>query len=113
MRVGQKLVGSSGAPGANKPVPAAGSADSSTSEANRRVTPPARPVGRGAAPVESTNAAAVVVAVSAVAPNPPSNPMAARIERVRELIHAGEYRIDLDALASRIADDDILRSTKP
>ncbi len=35
-----------------------------------------------------------------------------RAERVKALVAHGAYPIDLDQLASRIVDDDLLRSTK-
>ena len=90
MRVDRKLVASPGDLEAKQPKPSSTSA------------------------VTATAGAAAIVALSTGSGGPKaSNPMVARIERVRELIQAGEYRIDLDALASRIADDDILRSTKP
>lgn len=35
-----------------------------------------------------------------------------RVERIKALVQRGAYPIDLDMLASRIVDDDILRSGK-
>jgi flagellar biosynthesis anti-sigma factor FlgM len=36
-----------------------------------------------------------------------------RLEKIRALLDAGEYAIDLDQLASRIVDDEVMRSRKP
>jgi flagellar biosynthesis anti-sigma factor FlgM len=36
-----------------------------------------------------------------------------RLERIRALIDAGEYAVNLEQLASRIVDDEVLRTRKP
>ncbi len=36
--------------------------------------------------------------------------IASRIQRIRALLDRGEYLVDLDTLAARIVDDEILRS---
>lgn len=46
---------------------------------------------------------------TALADEPTSPRTTARLERIRALLDAGEYPIDLDQLAQRIVDDDVLR----
>ena len=46
---------------------------------------------------------------SASASEAPSRAMASRLDRIRALLDAGEYPIDLDQLATRIVDDESLR----
>lgn len=48
-------------------------------------------------------------ATAAAAASPLEPEVAARISRVRELLSAGEYEVDLDQLAERILDDDVAR----
>jgi anti-sigma28 factor (negative regulator of flagellin synthesis) len=59
-----------------------------------------------------TQAAVVTLssAGAAVAAGAPDELMSARLEQIRLLIDRGEYPIDLDKLASRIADDELLRA---
>ncbi|MEO8698613.1 MAG: hypothetical protein ABI867_01185 [Kofleriaceae bacterium] len=66
-------------------------------------TPPAAP------------AAASVVTLSAAATAHPSAQPAinVRLEKIRAMLESGEYPVDLDMLASRIIDDEMLRSRKP
>jgi len=71
------------------------------------------PAKTPAAP-EASSVVALSPAASAVAPAttvPPS--MAARIERIKALLDRGEYPVDLDMLASRIVEDDVLRTRRP
>lgn len=59
-------------------------------------------------------AAAVVTlssAGAAVQANNASELMSARLEQIQLLIDRGEYPIDLDKLAARIADDELARTT--
>jgi anti-sigma28 factor (negative regulator of flagellin synthesis) len=39
--------------------------------------------------------------------------MSARLDKIRAAIDAGEYPIDLDKLASRIVDDEVMRTRNP
>lgn len=68
--------------------------------------PAARPAGQDsqAAVVTLSSAGAAVQAGA-------SDPiMSARLEQIRLLIDRGEYPIDLDLLATRIAEDEVARS---
>ncbi|MEZ4363638.1 MAG: flagellar biosynthesis anti-sigma factor FlgM [Kofleriaceae bacterium] len=47
---------------------------------------------------------------AAVQAGAPAEVLSARVEQLRLLIERGEYTVDLDQLAARIADDDIARS---
>lgn len=38
--------------------------------------------------------------------------MSPRVERLKQLVEAGSYKVDLDTLASRIIDDEVLRGTR-
>ena len=64
-----------------------------------------------------TAAGASVVALSAIAssipPQTASAAIAARLDKIREMLNSGQYPVDLDLLASRIVDDEALRSRKP
>jgi anti-sigma28 factor (negative regulator of flagellin synthesis) len=64
-------------------------------------------------PSGNESQAAVVTlssAGAAVAAGAPDELMSARLEQIRMLIERGEYPIDLDKLAARIADDEVLRA---
>lgn len=63
----------------------------------------------GASVVKLSSAGAALTAEPAPSPTTTS-----RLERIRAMLDAGEYPIDLDQLASRIVDDDLLRAgSKP
>ncbi len=66
-------------------------------------TPPAK--GAGASVVELSAAATSVGGAQ------PTN--TERLEKIRALLDAGEYAVDLDQLASRIVDDEVMRTRKP
>jgi anti-sigma28 factor (negative regulator of flagellin synthesis) len=68
---------------------------------------PARPpaADQDASVVELSAAAAQTASVTE-----PSPSITSRIERIRTLLERGAYPIDLDVLASRIVDDDVLRA---
>jgi flagellar biosynthesis anti-sigma factor FlgM len=70
------------------------------------------PAKSPAAP-EGSSVVELSAAASSVAPSENSPTMAARIERIRALLDRGEYPVDLEMLASRIVDDDILRTRRP
>jgi anti-sigma28 factor (negative regulator of flagellin synthesis) len=75
-----------------------------------RPTPEPAPAVR---PGGNESQAAVVTlssAGAAVAAGAPDELMSARLEQIRTLIERGEYPIDLDKLATRIADDEVLRA---
>lgn len=64
-------------------------------------------------PGTTDNQAAVVTlssAGAAVQAGAPDELMSARLEQIRLLIERGEYPIDLDKLAVRIADDELARA---
>jgi len=65
------------------------------------------PAKTAAAPSEG--AAVVTLSPAASATASPVD-MTARIAQIRALIRAGAYPVDLNALASKIVDDEILRS---
>jgi anti-sigma28 factor (negative regulator of flagellin synthesis) len=50
-------------------------------------------------------------AASAASQAQPTN--SERLEKIRALIDAGAYAINLDQLASRIVDDEVMRTRKP
>jgi len=58
-------------------------------------------------------APAAVVTLSsagAAAAAPPGPSTTQRLERLRELVQRGDYPVDLDKLASRIVDDEMVRT---
>lgn len=58
-------------------------------------------------------AAASVVQLSAAASHPAASTQPAinmRVEKIRAMLQTGEFPVDLDELASRIVDDETLRS---
>jgi anti-sigma28 factor (negative regulator of flagellin synthesis) len=61
---------------------------------------------------ESASVVALSSAASTAA-NGPSPTITSRIERIRSLLERGAYPIDLDVLASRIVDDEVLRAGRP
>lgn len=68
-------------------------------EGERRSRPGSTPPASVAAPPPAAGTAgARPVAVTA------------RLERIRAMLEAGEYPVDLDQLAARIVDDDLLRA---
>ena len=74
-----------------------------TPRAQTPSTPPAAP------------AAATVVHLSAAAsaaPPPAEAAVNVRLLKIRAMLESGEYPVDLDMLASRIVDDEMLRSRK-
>lgn len=64
-------------------------------------------------PTAAPNTASVVALSSAASSVKPegaqSSTVAARIDKIRALLDAGHYPVDLDLLASRIVDDEALR----
>jgi anti-sigma28 factor (negative regulator of flagellin synthesis) len=59
---------------------------------------------------------ASVVALSPVAAQAVSEPqpsITSRIEKLRSLLERGAFPVDLDVLAARIVDDEVLRAGKP
>ena len=83
---------------------------SDTKSATQAKTPesPATASGPAGASVVSLSSAAVAVPSHAA-----SQSITARLEKIRALLDAGEYPMDLDALASRIVDDEIVRAGRP
>jgi flagellar biosynthesis anti-sigma factor FlgM len=87
-------------------------------EAQGTAPPPTPDTAKAQTPVRSgAPAAAAVVQVSSIGAalstgstdvTPPA--VAARIEKIRALLARGEYVVDLDALAAKMVDDDILRT---
>jgi anti-sigma28 factor (negative regulator of flagellin synthesis) len=77
-----------------------------------------KPASDAAAPARSTtaapSAAASVVKLSsagaAVQAEPTNTGITARLAKIRSLLDKGEYPVDLDALASRIVDDEVGRA---
>ncbi len=67
---------------------------------------------KGSAPApDGASTVTLSSAGAAMAASPsPSPGITARLEKIRALIDQGEFPVDLDKLASRIVDDDILRS---
>jgi flagellar biosynthesis anti-sigma factor FlgM len=68
-------------------------------------------------PPAAAHGGAAIVALSHAASRVESHhgtpaAVTAKIERIRELIARGEYAVDLDVLATRVVDDDILRTEK-
>jgi len=61
-----------------------------------------------AAPASSEGAAVVKLSEAASTATTEAD-MTARVAHIRALIRAGEYPVDLDMLASRIVDDELLR----
>jgi anti-sigma28 factor (negative regulator of flagellin synthesis) len=74
-----------------------------------------RAAARGSeSPPPAGHGSAAIVALSCVdAHHGTPAAVTAKIERIRELIARGEYAVDLDVLATRVVDDDILRTEKP
>lgn len=58
----------------------------------------------------SSDTATVVKLSEAATASAESADTTARVAHIRALIRAGAYPVDLDALASRIVDDEVLRS---
>jgi anti-sigma28 factor (negative regulator of flagellin synthesis) len=74
-----------------------------TADATKPVSTRRRPSTKPASVVKLSSAGAALT-TEAVSPR-----TTARLERIRALLDAGEYPIDLDQLATRIVDDDVLR----
>lgn len=70
-------------------------------------TPAPRAGAAGAAVVELS------VAAKTVTPHATEASSSERLDKIRALLDAGEYAVDLDQLASRIVDDEVMRSRKP
>ncbi len=66
-------------------------------------TPPAK--GSDASVVQLSTAATSVGSAQ------PTN--SERLEKIRALLDKGQYAVDLDQLASRIVDDEVMRTRKP
>lgn len=66
--------------------------------------------GPGTAPVRG-DVVELSAAAKATAGEAPTN--TDRLNKIRALLDAGEYAVDLDKLASRIVDDDVARTRKP
>lgn len=60
-------------------------------------------------PPEAAAVVSLSVAGAAVASGPSNAEITARIDKLRAAIAKGDYPIDLDALASRIVDDELVR----
>lgn len=72
----------------------------------------AKPRAGGSTP-PSTGGDVVQLSAAASAASHGTQPTnAERLDKIRALLSAGEYAVDLDQLASRIVDDDIARSRK-
>jgi flagellar biosynthesis anti-sigma factor FlgM len=75
-----------------------------------------QPAAQGSAPPAATGSPAAVVTLSSAGTSAtsgmrdlPDPKVQARIATIRQQLQDGSYPIDLDELASRIADDDIVR----
>lgn len=67
------------------------------------------------APGKAASQASVVnlsAAGSAVVADSDDSAPSARVEKLKAMVEAGSYHVDLDALASRIVDDEALRGTR-
>jgi anti-sigma28 factor (negative regulator of flagellin synthesis) len=66
-------------------------------------------------PAKSTDSVVVLSkAAASIAPEGAHEPgVAAKLERIRALLDAGKYPVDLDLLASNIVDDEVARTRKP
>lgn len=64
------------------------------------------------APATTGTKASVVQLSSAAtaAARPAAHGITARLEKIKALVDAGQYPVDLDKLAERIVDDDLLRA---
>jgi anti-sigma28 factor (negative regulator of flagellin synthesis) len=62
-------------------------------------------------PSKTPDAPATVVSLSSAGTS--SVDVSARLEKIRAAIDAGAYPIDLDKLAARIVDDEIMRTRNP
>ena len=58
----------------------------------------------------ATKSASSVVELSAAAAGVPASDTTQRVARIRELLERGAYPVDLDALASKIVEDEVLRT---
>lgn len=71
-----------------------------------------RATGTGSqTPVKGGDVVQLSAAAKATAGEAPTN--TERLNKIRALLDAGEYAVDLDKLASRIVDDDFARTRKP
>jgi anti-sigma28 factor (negative regulator of flagellin synthesis) len=68
----------------------------------REASPGARPAD------DQASVVSIGAAAARAAGTDPS--ITARISRIRELLAAGDYQVDLDQLAERILDDDVARA---
>ena len=73
--------------------------------------PKSQATAKAPAPASGGSVVALSSAASAVAPDAPSPSVTARLDRIRALLDHGEYPVDLDLLASRIVDDELMRSS--
>lgn len=69
------------------------------------------PARAGAAPPAGASIVKLSSAGAAASADSTSPTVTARLDRIRTLLDRGEYPVDLDQLAARIVDDDMLRST--
>lgn len=73
----------------------------------------AKPRAAGGSTPPSNGGDVVQLSAAASAASHGTQPTnAERLDKIRALLSAGEYAVDLDQLASRIVDDDIARSRK-
>jgi flagellar biosynthesis anti-sigma factor FlgM len=70
-----------------------------------------KPRASGTTPPKGGDVVQLSAAASAASQAQPTN--SERLEKIRALIDAGEYAINLDQLASRIVDDEVMRTRKP
>lgn len=81
-----------------------------------QVAPTTREGKQATRATEGKDSSASVVSLSsaagAAAAEKPSQGITARLSAIRSSIERGDYPIDLDKLASRIVDDDLVRGTK-
>lgn len=77
------------------------------------VNPVAAKTARDATPASQTEksdkAAVVELSSAGAAIAAPPSDSAEKVARVREMIAKGEYKVDLDLLAARLCEDEILR----
>lgn len=93
-------------------VVASPSLETQKTQQSAKVTAPVAPVAASAV-VSLSPAATSASSTTATAKTAGAQPtVTARLEKIRALLDAGEYPVDLDLLASRIVDDDSLRSRR-
>lgn len=66
----------------------------------------------GGTPPPSKGGDVVQLSAAATSVGGPKPTNSERLDKIRALLEAGEYAVDLDKLASRIVDDDVERTRK-